>query len=120
MKKTCYAIAACALLGTAPLALLQAQGLPLRRIRELLLGRSLSDLREIRERGRKEAASLRSRFPAPAAFTPGEPWQLLPLASDAALLLKSPSSLSADQLQQIQKILASGPSHQNGPVNHND
>src|SRR4051812_16202973 len=39
------------LLQLTAIRLLQAQGLPLRRIRDLLYGRSLEDLREIRRRG---------------------------------------------------------------------
>src|SRR4051812_40890862 len=43
------------LLQLAAIRLLQAQGVPLRRIRDLLYGRSMAELREIRRRGIAEA-----------------------------------------------------------------
>ncbi|HAB19355.1 MAG TPA: MerR family transcriptional regulator [Verrucomicrobiota bacterium] len=107
------------LLQITAIRLLQAQGLPLRRIRELLFGRSLADLREIRERGRTEARATRAASASAAILTPGEAWQLLPVTSHVALLTKSSAPISAEQLRQIRAILgnpsaspaASGPEH---------
>src|SRR5687767_5250701 len=49
--------------------LLQAEGLPLRKIRELLFGRTVEELREMRERGAadwKQRLASRSAAPSPA------------------------------------------------------
>ena len=64
--------------------LLQAQGLPLNRIRELLLGRTLEELRRIEKQGLAELKSM----PTPA-FRPNasESWVMTPL--DAEFLLVS-------------------------------
>ena len=48
------------LLQIIAIRLLQAQGLPLRRIRELLYGRSLEELREVRRQGLNEAQRMRA------------------------------------------------------------
>lgn len=88
-------------LQLAAVRLLQAQGLPLRRIRELLHGRSLAELREIRARGLAEA---RSRTPAAPAFRPGESWTLTPVGGDFAILSRR-GELSPEQRQRIREIL---------------
>src|SRR5262245_10160649 len=93
------------LLQLVAIRLLQAQGLPLRRIRELLFGRSLEDLREIRERGQAEVSAMSSGRSTDIVLTPGDSWQLLPLTPDVALLTKSTSSVSPDQLNRIRAII---------------
>ena len=60
--------------------LLQAQGIPLRRIRELLFGRTTAELREIQRRGVAEAkGAAAARTPMPAG---DELWRMLPLNED--------------------------------------
>src|SRR3954469_4201951 len=53
------------LLQLSAIRLLQAQGVPLRRIRDLLYGRSLAELREIRKRGLAESEAASSAAPFP-------------------------------------------------------
>lgn len=91
------------LLQLTGIRILQAQGLPLRRIRELLFGRSLRELREIRERGRIEA---QSRTQPRHRLVPGESWQLTPITHDVALLAGPGRQISDEQLQRIREVLA--------------
>ena len=92
------------LLQLTAIRILQAQGLPLRRIRELLFGRSLTELREIRTRGRAEARNAHATSPA---FVPGEAWQLVPVTSDLAILHRPGLQLTGDKLQQLRQLLES-------------
>src|SRR5580698_7530423 len=64
-------------LQLAAVRLLQAQGLPLRRIRELLFGRPTAELREIQRQGLAEAKSLS----VTRSLTPGaeELWRMIPI-----------------------------------------
>lgn len=94
------------LLQLTGIRLLQAQGLPLRRIRELLFGRSLAELREVRDRGRAEARAQRTSSPSGLTLVPGEAWQLVPLSSDLALLHKGQIQISPEKLRQIQALLS--------------
>jgi DNA-binding transcriptional MerR regulator len=93
------------LLQLTGIRLLQAQGLPLRRIRELLFGRSLAELREVRDRGRAEAQVRRTTPGSGLTLTPGEAWQLVPLSSDLALLHKGQTPISPEKLRQIRDLL---------------
>src|SRR5215510_9004952 len=63
--------------------LLQAQGLPLNRIRDLLLGRTLDALREIEKRGLAELEKA-----AVTVFRPtsSESWMMTPLDEDFLLV----------------------------------
>jgi len=73
------------LLQLCAVRLLQGQGVPLRRIRELLYGRSLAELREIRRRGLAEAQRStpghRIAFPTEDAL-----WRMIPLDEDFLLV----------------------------------
>lgn len=91
------------LLQLTAIRILQAQGIPLRRIRELLYGRSLAELREIRDRGRSEAAHS---SPPPLGFVSGESWQLQVITGEFALLHRPSATVSPVQLQRIREILA--------------
>ncbi|MBL9175533.1 MAG: MerR family transcriptional regulator [Verrucomicrobiales bacterium] len=91
------------LLQLTAIRILQAQGIPLRRIRELLFGRSLPELREIRDRGRAEAA--RSSSPS-LPLVPGDSWQLQVIANDVALLHRPTTTVTPEQLRRIREILA--------------
>ena len=92
------------LLQLTAIRILQAQGLPLRRIRELLFGRSLTELREIRTRGRAEARTAHAASPA---FVPGEAWQLVPVTPDLAVLHRPGLRLTAEKMRQIRWLLES-------------
>jgi DNA-binding transcriptional MerR regulator len=86
--------------------LLQAQGLPLRRIRELLYGRSIDDLREIRRRGLEEAqqmaASMRVTLPVQ-----DELWRMIPLDEDFLLVSRRGTPLTPTQREAVLRALRS-------------
>ncbi|HEY2342186.1 MAG TPA: MerR family transcriptional regulator [Chthoniobacteraceae bacterium] len=95
------------LLQLIAIRLLQAQGVPLRRIRELLYGRTLEELREIRRRGLKEAQSA----PAQLRFAPqaaGEVWNVLPLDEDFLLVSRRGIPLTAAQREAVLRALRNG------------
>ena len=95
------------LLQLTAIRLLQAQGLPLRRIRELLYGRSLAELREIRRRGlaetRQVAASTRMVMPVG-----DELWRVIPLDEDFLLVSRRGTPLTPDQRDAVRLALRSG------------
>ena len=87
------------------LRLLQAKGLPLRRIRELLFGREASMLRELLERG---LAELRAERSSPVlALRPGneELWRMTTLDTDFILCSRSGRQLTEAQRAAILLIL---------------
>jgi DNA-binding transcriptional MerR regulator len=94
------------LLQLSAIRLLQAQGVPLRRIRDLLYGRSLSDLREIRKRGLAEssAAQHAAAFPMPV---PGgeEVWRMIPLDEDFLIVSRRGATLSPDRRAAVLRAL---------------
>ncbi len=91
------------LLQLIALRILQAQGLPLRRIRELLFGRSLAELREVQKRGVAEARSLAStRTPMPAG---DELWRMIPLGDDFLIVSRRGSTISPEQCAAVIRAL---------------
>lgn len=88
--------------------LLQAKGLPLRRIRELLYGRSLAELEEIERRGLEELFAL----PLPTA---DELWRMIPLDDDFLLFSRRGTQLTAAQRQAILQALNT-PTHEKTPA----
>ena len=90
--------------------LLQAQGLPLRRIRELLDGRSTGDLHEIQRRGLAENQRAVRHLHTPIIWpaTP-EQWQAQPIDTDHLLLTRAGRVPSADQIAKVRVILAHDP-----------
>ncbi len=88
------------LLQLTAVRLLQAQGLPLRRIRELLYGRSLPELREIRRRGLAETqtahAALRVTRPVQ-----DELWRMIPLDEDFMLVSRRGTPLTPVQRDAV-------------------
>jgi DNA-binding transcriptional MerR regulator len=83
--------------------LLQAQGLPLRRIRELLFGRTAEELREIQRRGLAEAKSLSVTRPLmPAA---DELWRMIPINDEFMIVSRRGATLSAEQREAILRAL---------------
>ena len=99
------------LLQLTAVRLLQAQGLPLRRIRELLYGRSLAELREIRRRGLAESqtatASLRVTMP-----TQDELWRTIPLDEDFLLVSRRGTPITPTQREAVLLALRTGSAEQ--------
>ena len=84
------------------LRLLQAQGLPLSRIQQLLFGRSLDELKEIEERGLAEL----EQSPV-SAFRPGgdENWNVMPLNDEFMLVSRRGRAVGADLRQRLLAVL---------------
>jgi hypothetical protein len=85
--------------------LLQSQGLPLRRIRELLPGRSIVDLRRIEKQGLAEIGS--AVLPA-FRLVPGEDWRMMPLDGEFLIISRHHRALPPELLEQIRNLLQSG------------
>jgi DNA-binding transcriptional MerR regulator len=99
------------LLQLTAVRLLQAQGLPLRRIRELLYGRSLQDLREIRRRGLLDARQVASSHRV-ALSMGDELWRAIPLDDDFLLVSRRGTPLTPAQRDAVLLALRSGSSVQ--------
>lgn len=71
--------------------LLQARGVPLRQIRELLHGRSLEELRRVESQGLRELKQIVAKSPVlpPALPIAGETWSVAPLDEHLLLLSRS-------------------------------
>ena len=82
--------------------LLQAQGLPLSRIQQLLFGRSLEEMKEIEERGLAELKET----PA-AVFRPGgdESWNMMALNDEFMLVSRRGRTIGAELRQRLLAIL---------------
>jgi DNA-binding transcriptional MerR regulator len=85
--------------------LLQAQGLPLRRIRELLHGRTLEDLREIEKRGIAEMAAARCHVPDRLAATGAGTWSVAALDEDFLLVSRRDRPIPPDLLKRLRAAL---------------
>ncbi|MEI9892950.1 MAG: hypothetical protein WDN28_03295 [Chthoniobacter sp.] len=92
------------LLQLSAVRLLQGQGVPLRRIRELLYGRSLAELREIRRRGLAEAprTTAAQRISLPVQ---DELWRAIPLDEDFLLISRRGTTLTAAQREAVLRAL---------------
>ena len=87
--------------------LLQSQGLPLRRIRELLFGRSIAELRELQRRALAESRRAPNwRNAVPRA---DELWRMIPLSDDFMIVSRRGQELSARQRAAV--LVALHPSH---------
>ncbi len=95
------------LLQVIAIRLLQAQGLPLRRIRELLYGRSLEELREVRRKGLDEAKRMRAsvRVTMPVE---DEIWRTIPISEDYLLVSRRGTPLTPDQREAVLLALTAG------------
>jgi DNA-binding transcriptional MerR regulator len=82
--------------------LLQAQGLPLSRIQELLFGRSVEDLKQIETKGLAELETAGFN-----AFRPSlnESWSVAPLNEEFMLVSRRGRRLSAEIREQLLTIL---------------
>ncbi len=87
--------------------LYQAQGLPLRKIRDELYGKSLEDLAALEKRvGKqgKDAISVTPSFQPPVA---GESWSVLPLADEFLLVSRRHRQLPRAIVEKIDGLLRS-------------
>jgi DNA-binding transcriptional MerR regulator len=94
-------------LQLAAIRILQAQGLPLFRIQQLLFGRSDEELEQISESARKVtggAVDLRQQ-----SFSSQETWTTYPLDERLFLVARDRRALSASQLEAIRKICRARP-----------
>jgi DNA-binding transcriptional MerR regulator len=82
--------------------LLQAQGLPLRRIQELLFGRSLDELREVERRG---LAELESTLDVPFRPVASESWVVTPLDDDFLIVSRRGRKLDPGLRQRLASLL---------------
>ncbi len=82
--------------------LLQAQGLPLHRIQQLLFGRTLEDLRQIEERGLAELEHAPTGVFRPVA---GEYWSMMPLNDEFMLISRQGRALSPQVRERLLAIL---------------
>ena len=82
--------------------LLQAQGLPLSRIQQLLFGRSLEELKEIENRGLVELEETRV-----AAFRPSgdESWNMMPLNDEFMLVSRRGRTVGTEMRQKLLRVL---------------
>jgi DNA-binding transcriptional MerR regulator len=82
--------------------LLQAQGLPLSRIQQLLFGRSLEELKEIENRGLAELEQTRVATFRPSA---DESWNMMPLNDEFMLVSRRGRTVGADMRQRLLAVL---------------
>ena len=85
--------------------LLQAQGLPLRRIRELLHGRSFADLQQIESRGVAELASARRTMPGVTPGSGSESWTVASLNDDFLIVSRHGRPIPPELLEQLRAVL---------------
>ena len=87
--------------------LYQAHGLPLRKIRDELYGKSLEDLlaleKQISKRGR-QATSIEVPLQMPLA---GESWSVVPLADEFLLVSRQKKQLPRSIIEKISQLLRS-------------
>ena len=87
--------------------LLQAEGLPLRRIRELLYGRSLEELRDVQRKGTADwKARLATRAAAPLT---GTHWVTHELDTEFLLISRRGRFVPPEILTEIKRLLNSSP-----------
>ena len=82
--------------------LLQAQGLPLSRIQQLLFGRSLEELKEIENRGLAELEDTRVAVFRPSA---DESWNMMPLNDEFMLVSRRGRTVGAEMRQKLLAVL---------------
>jgi len=87
-------------LQLAAIRVLQSRGMPLRRIQELLYGRTDANLRELLTRARQEHRPLATVPP----FT-AESWNVIPLEGSFALIGRDGARPTAAQVAAINRIL---------------
>jgi DNA-binding transcriptional MerR regulator len=86
--------------------LLQAQGLPLGRIQQLLYGRSLDDLKRIETEGLTELAEAQSMMPTSLGGT--EFWSVTPLNREFMIVSRNGRGLSQEVRKRLTAVLEDG------------
>ena len=81
----------------------QAQGLPLRKIRDELYGKSEAELRQLAQSAARTGPKLSAAFLPPDAV---EQWSVMPLDDDFLLVSRSSRSLPASVIQKLKDVLA--------------
>jgi len=82
--------------------LLQAQGIPLNRIRELLFGRTIEELRQIEKRG---LAELQQSQIAPFRPSSSESWTMTPIDDEFLLVSRRGRGISDDLRARLRAVL---------------
>jgi DNA-binding transcriptional MerR regulator len=84
--------------------ILQARGMPLRNIRELLQGRSIEDLRRVEKQGLEELRRMTTEPKALPNCLPesGENWSVAPLGPDFLLIAPSGRPIPAALREHLQ------------------
>jgi len=90
------------LLQLIAIRLLQAQGLPLNRIRDLLLGRTLDELREIEQRGLVELENTSATVFRP---TSSESWAMTPLDDEFLIVSRQGRGISDEVRARLLAVL---------------
>ncbi len=90
------------LLQLMAIRLLQAQGLPLNRIRDLLFGRSVEELREVERRGLAELGE--TRLPNFRPVT-NESWTMTPIDEDFLLVSRRGRGISEEVRAKLLAVL---------------
>ncbi len=100
--------------------LYQAQGLPLRKIRDELYGKSLEDLADLEKqvrKGARKALSVAAAFTTPAA---PESWSVFPLVGEFLLVSRQNKPVPRGVLEKINELLRSvRPETENAEPNRN-
>jgi DNA-binding transcriptional MerR regulator len=91
------------------LRLLQAQGLPLRRIRDLLYGRSVKELREIERRGLTTHSAARQASRPVIGSTQSESWSIMPLDEEFLIVSRLGRPLPVSLLEALRQLLSAAP-----------
>lgn len=101
-------------LQLAAIRILQARGQPLARIQQLLMGRSLEDLRRVRREGLRELASA---APTGISLAPtSESWRLSTIDRSWLIVSRDGATPTDAQLAAIREILAAPASRVPNPL----
>lgn len=84
--------------------ILQSEGLPLRRIQELLFGKSEDELAEIEERWLKEKGEAQAELGG--AVSDPETWQTMPVNDEFLLISRRGRQIDSDTMRAIRELLA--------------
>src|SRR5262249_46225788 len=95
------------LLQLKAIRVLQAQGLPLSRIQQLLFARSDEELEQIAESSEQIDTGITSVHNR--AFDPKETWTVYPLNEEVFVVARNGTHLSTSQLEAISKICDAPP-----------
>ena len=93
------------LLQLLAIRMLQAHGLPLSRIQQLLYGRSMADLRKLVN----ERTINPPRQTAWPRMTASEDWRVTPIDDSIWLIVRHGRNLTLDQLERIRAIIDATP-----------